>query len=157
LRQHHGRKEIYMKSSTISLRRRHLMMAGLAGAAAPAPLFGGPFSATAVETGGSAPRLIVSGRILCGRDHKPLAGATVEMWLAGAGGEFTSAATDGDGRFFAAISPLDTAGRPRRIDYRVRHAGRETPVTRRITNDLVANLGRDDAGALRTTFGLTLA
>jgi protocatechuate 3,4-dioxygenase beta subunit len=146
-----------MKPSTISLRRRHLMMAGLAGAAAPAPLFAGPLSIAEVGAAGSAPRLIVSGRILGGPDRKPLAGATVEVWHAGASGEFTSAATDGDGRFFATISPVDTSGRPRRIDYRVRHAGRETPVTHRISNDLVANLGRDDAGALRTTFGLTLA
>lgn len=146
-----------MHSSTVSLRRRHLIMAGIAGAAAPAPLFAGPLSVAAVEADGSVPRLVVSGRILGGADRKPLAGATVEIRLAGAGGEISRAATDGDGRFFAAISPLDTAGRPRRIDYRVRHGGRDMSVTRRISSDLIANLGRDSAGALRTTFGLTLA
>ena len=121
-----------MKPGTISLRRRHLMMAGLAGAAAPAPLFAGP--------GG-----------------KPLAGAEVEVRHAGASGKFASAITDGDGRFFATIAAADSSGRPRRIHYCVRHEGHETPVTHRISDDLVANLRRDDAGVWRTTFGLTLA
>jgi len=39
----------------------------------------------------------------------------------------------------------------------VRHDGHETPVTHRISDDLVANLRRDDGGDWRTTFGLTLA
>lgn len=146
-----------MKPSTVSLQRRHLMMAGLAGAVAPLPIFAGPLSVAAAAGGDEASRLIVSGRILGGADGKPLTGATVEVWHAGAGAVITCANTDGDGRFFATVSPLDTAGRPRQIYYRVRHAGRETPVTHRISSDLAANLGRDDAGALRTTFALTLA
>lgn len=146
-----------MKPSTISLRRRHLMMAGLAGAAAPAPLFAGQLTVAEVGTTGSAPMLIVSGRILGGPDGKPLAGAAVEVWHSAANSGLASATTDGDGRFFTMIAPADSSGRSRRIHYRVRHEGRETPVTQRISGDLVANLRRDDAGAWRTTFGLTLA
>jgi len=151
------REENDMKPGTISLRRRHLMMAGLAGAAAPAPLFAGPLSVSAVEAGSSVPRLIVSGRILAGPGGKPLAGAEVEVRHAGASGKFASAITDGDGRFFATIAAADSSGRPRRIYYCVRHDGHETPVTHRISDDLVANLRRDDGGDWRTTFGLTLA
>ncbi len=146
-----------MKPSTISLRRRHLMIAGLAGAAAPVPLLAGPLSVAEVEAGGSAPRLIVSGRILGGPGGKPLAGVTVEVWHADASGDFASATTDGDGRFFTTITSAALSGRLRRIHYRVSHQGRETPVTQRISNDLVANLRRDDASTWRTTFGLTLA
>ena len=146
-----------MKPSTISLRRRHLMMAGLAGAAAPAPLFAGQLSIAEIGAAGRAPRLIVSGRIRGGADGKPLAGATVEAWHAGAAGDAARATTDGDGRFFTAITSADPSGRPRRIHYRVRHEGREMPVTQRISDDLVANLRRDDAGAWRTTFALALA
>jgi len=151
------REDNDMKPSTISLRRRHLMMAGLAGAAAPAPLFAGPLSFAEVRAAGSAPRLIVSGRLLGGPDGKPLAGATVEAWHAGAAGAAVRATTDGDGRFFATIVSADPSGRPRRIHYRVRHEGREVPVTQRISDDLVANLRRDGAGAWRTTFSLALA
>ena len=143
-----------MKPNTISLRRRHLMMAGLAGAAAPVPLFAGQLSIAEIGAAGSAPRLIVSGRIRGGADGKPLAGATVEAWHAGAAARAT---TDGDGRFFTTIVSADPSGRPRRIHYRVRHEGREMPVTHRISGDLVANLRRDDAGAWRTTFALALA
>jgi protocatechuate 3,4-dioxygenase beta subunit len=146
-----------MKSSTISLRRRHLMMAGIAGAAAPVPLFAGQLSITETGITDSVPRLIVSGRILGGPDGKPLAGATVEAWHAGAAGDAARATTDGDGRFYATIASADRSGRPRRIHYRVRHEGREMPVTHRISGDLVANLRRDDAGAWRTTFALALA
>jgi len=151
------REENDMKPSTISLRRRHLMIAGLAGAAAPAPLFVGQLSVAATEAGGSAPRLIVSGRLLGGPDGKPLAGATVEARHAGAAGDSVRATTDGDGRFFTTIASADPSGRPRRIHYRVRLEGRETPVTQRISDDLVANLRRDDTGAWRTTFALALA
>ena len=146
-----------MKPSTISLRRRHLMMAGLAGAAAPSPLFAGQLSIAEIGAAESAPRLIVSGRILGGPDGKPLAGATVEAWHAGAAGDAARATTDGDGRFFTTIASADPSSRPRRIHYRVRHEGREMPVTQRISDDLVANLRRDDAGAWRTTFALALA
>jgi len=146
-----------MKPSTISLRRRHLMLAGLAGAAAPAPLFAGQFSTAEAGAAGSAPRLIVSGRILGGPDGKPLTGATVEAWHAGTAGDAARATTDGDGRFFATIASAERSGRPRRIHYRVRHEGREMLVTQRISGDLVANLRRDDAGAWRTTFALARA
>jgi hypothetical protein len=146
-----------MKPSTISLRRRHLMMAGIAGAAAPVPLFAGQLSIAEVGIAGSARRLIVSGRILGGPDGKPLAGATVEAWHAGTADDAARATTDGDGRFFTTIASADPSGRPRRIHYRVRHEGREMPVTQRISEDLVANLRRDDVGAWRTTFALALA
>jgi protocatechuate 3,4-dioxygenase beta subunit len=146
-----------MKPGTISLRRRHLMIAGFAGAAAPAPLFAGPIAVAEVAADAGTPRLVVSGRILGGPDGKPLVGARVEAWHLDARDDPASATTDGDGRFFLAISPADSVGRLRRIHYRVSHQGHETAVTQRIAGDLVANLRRDDAGAWRTTFGLTLA
>lgn len=161
-----------MKHNTISLRRRHLVIAGLAGVAAPATLFAGSWSGTSraavAELGASGSRgkekMVVSGRII-GPDCKPLAGATVEVWNADANGNRASVTTDADGRFmFATIAPAEYPGRPPHIHYRVTHQGHETRVTqlhfaraRGVSEDLIAQLQRDDRGVWRATFGRTLA
>ncbi len=66
----------------VSLRRRQVMIAGVAAAILPAVSF---------ATGAAAERLILSGRML-GRDGNPLAGAKIDA----AG---VQATTDADGRF----------------------------------------------------------
>lgn len=148
-----------MKRNTISLRRRHLVIAGLAGVAAPATLFAGqcsaPRNAPAVAelfaSGNEGKdRLVVSGRIVGAPDGKPLAGATVEVWHADESGDYSadhgkiargtpdspgsppcaSVTTDADGRFvFTTIAPAEYSGRPRHIRYRVSHQGHAMPVT----------------------------
>jgi hypothetical protein len=105
------------------VRRRQLMIAGLAGTAAPAVAAQFRHAAVgelgAVEGEGG---LVVSGRILA-RNGKPLAGASVEVWRANARGDAASATTDGDGRFFATIASSRN-GRPQDLRYRVSRAGR---------------------------------
>ena len=150
-----------MKPSTISLRRRQLMMAGMA---APVALFasrcgaaGNALVAELVATaGGGAETLLVSGRIL-GANGKPLSGVLVEA-LHENTNEVIGVNTDADGRFmFTTTAPIGSSGLPRPVRYRVSHDGHQTPVTHLISDDLVANLRRDDGGEWRTTFGLTLA
>ena len=71
----------------------------------------------------------------------------VEVWHEEAG-EHASAVTDADGRFmFATVMP------PRDIQCRVTHEGRSMPA-RRLH---FAQPQRDEKGAWRATFGLTLA
>jgi len=146
-----------MKPSTISLRRRQLMIAGVA---APAALFATHCSAagntlvaelTATASGG-AEKVLVSGRIL-GAHGKALAGALVEA-LHGATNEGIGVNTDADGRFmFTTVAPTGSTGLPRPVRYRVSHEGHQTPVTQLEA----AQLQRDPAGTWRGTFGLTLA
>src|SRR5882672_5021664 len=93
-----GAEENAMKPDTISLRRRHLMMAGLA---APAALYAAQYAGMAAA--GSAQRLVMSGRIL-GADGKPLSGARVEL-LHPHSNDAIGVETDADGRFV-----LDSAG-----------------------------------------------
>jgi len=171
-----------MKHDTISLRRRHLMIAGLAGIAAPASLFAGQSGAATRRAlwplhernapavaepgaGGSGEKLVVSGRILR-PDGKPLADATVDAWYAEASGDYAaSATTDADGRFvFTTLAPSAYPGRPQHIHYRVSHKEHRTPLTQLhfahtpgIPEDRVAQLQRDETGAWRAAFGLTLA
>jgi protocatechuate 3,4-dioxygenase beta subunit len=153
-----------MKQNTISLRRRHLMIAGAAGVATPMSAVAGlcgrgsmgahaePIAIPAGE------KLVVSGRIVDSR-CKPVVNATVEAWHAHA--HRTSVRTDGDGRFmFTTTTP---AGR-RPIDYRV--GGKDCATGPRqlhlvtsagSTDGAISQLHRDDAGVWRTTFALTLA
>lgn len=161
-----------MKINVISLRRRHLMIAGVAGVAAPVTLFAGPrggnpsdalVAELSASASSGAEKLVLSGRIL-GANRKPLADATVEVWQADANGEHASVITDADGRFFTTIAPVGQSGRPQHIRYRVSHNGRETLVKQLhfarepgIPADQVAQLQRDDTGIWRTTFGVTLA
>lgn len=157
-----------MKRNTTSQRRRHLIIAGLAGVVTPTTIFAGQRGAALIAdlsatTGGGKGAFVVSGRIL-GTDAKPLFNASVEMWHAGRRGERALATTDGDGRFFATIAPAEHSSRPRRIHYRVSHEKHGTLVRqlylageRGISDDLVSHLQRDDTGIWRTTLGLTVA
>jgi protocatechuate 3,4-dioxygenase beta subunit len=161
-----------VKIDAISLRRRHLMIAGVAGVAAPVTLFAEPrngnprdalVTGLSASAGSGADKLVVSGRILDAK-RNPLADATVEVWQADTNGERASVMTDADGRFFTSIAPGGQAGRPQHIRYRVSHNGRATSVKQlhftRETGfpaDRVAQLQRDDTGTWRTTFGITLA
>jgi protocatechuate 3,4-dioxygenase beta subunit len=159
-----------VRHRTISLRRRHMLIASLAGIAVPSTVFAGQCSVASGDTGSMTElatsigenRLIISGRILWS-DCAPLAGATVEMWHVGTGTNRTSTTTDADGRFFAEMAParLDSA---RPIHYRVSHDTHGTSVrqlylarARGAAGDSVSHLQRDDTGAWRTTFGVTLA
>ena len=161
-----------MKHDTISLRRRYLVIAGLAGVAAPATLFAGQCSGTlrnasvgAELFAGGGDKLVVSGRILGAPDCKPLAGAMVEVWHASGRVPCASVITDADGRFmFTTIAPAEYPGRPRHIHYRVSRQGHATPVTQLyfarehgVSDDRVAQLQRDNAGTWRASFGVTLA
>lgn len=147
-------KEKDVRNHAISLRRRYLTIAGLAGAAAPAVAFAGttasPQDGPAVSS--FADRLVVSGRIL-GAGGKPLSGATVEIWPVGSREPRGEASTDGDGRFFTAIAPAEH-GRPRELRYRVVHGGRGTPV--KPLHFARGQMQRDEAGAWRATFAATL-
>jgi hypothetical protein len=148
-------KEKDVRANAISLRRRYLMIAGLAGAAAPAAAFAGasasPRDGLAVSS--FADRLVVSGRIV-GADGKPLSDAAVEVWLADSREPHGRVNTDGDGRFFTAVTPTGHR-RPRDLRYRVIHGGRGTPVKR--IHIARGQVQRDEAGAWRATFGATLA
>ena len=144
-----------MENQTISLRRRYLVVAGLAGAAAPAAVFAmteSPQHGLAVS-GDGAGRLVVSGRIL-GDGGQPLAGATVELWAGSSREPSGRTSTDADGRFFSAVAPVGR-GRPQDIRYRVSHRGHATPVTR--LSFARSEMQRDEAGAWRATFGAALA
>ena len=140
-----------MKPSTISLRRRQLMIAGAA--AAPASALAsqaGDALIAGLSTGTAHGKLVVSGRIL-GRDGEALRGAQVDLVNARAE-EGAAITTDADGRF------LFTTAATSRIDYRIVHGGEVTPVRQlRFGGDHVARLDRDTEGTWRTTFGLTFA
>lgn len=163
-----------MKAKPISLRRRHLLLAGVAGASAPvlgwAAQCGAGTTASAAAitdfyTGGAPEKLVVSGRIVDAA-CQPLTGATIETWTADAQGDpAATVATDGDGRFvFALDAPTGKHGRPRHLHYRVSREGREISTAqlhfmqeRGIPSQQVAELRRDEAQAWRATFGLTVA
>ena len=155
-----------MKHTTISLRRRHLMIAGLAGMAVPGALLaarsGGlpDYLPAAADSGAEKEGLVVSGRILR-PDGKPLAGATVDALNARVSGNY-SVTTDADGRFmFTTLAPT---GSSPRIQCRVSHPQHGTlkrelhlGPTPGAAADTVAQLQRDEAGTWRAAFGLTLA
>ncbi|MBI3376515.1 MAG: hypothetical protein HY017_32775 [Betaproteobacteria bacterium] len=166
-----------MKSATnhdtISLRRRQLMIAGLAGVASPAVVFAGQFSGAARDAlaadladgviGGGG-KLVISGRILGAPDAMPLSGALIEVLLADENGERAVTTTDADGRFmFTTMVPLAQRGRSQHLDCSVSDAERGTVVTQLyfahepgISGDRIAQLQRDDMGVWRASFGLTL-
>jgi hypothetical protein len=116
----------------VSLRRRQVIIAGLAAAVVPAffPALSWSFAAPG--------KLVLSGRIL-GADAKPLSGATVSMGT-------DQVAADADGRF----ALITTAAQPARAQYRVTHEGRAA-------DGIVADARRDLDGTWRASFGLTLA
>jgi hypothetical protein len=131
-----------MKPDMISLRRRHLVMAGLA---APAALYAAQYAGVAAAGGGR--RLVLSGRIL-GADGKPLSGARVEI-LHPLSNSAIGVETDADGRF---MLDLATASQ-QPVRYRVSRKGHPT----RSAQLEAAPLQRDETGTWRGTFGLMLA
>jgi hypothetical protein len=161
-----NREENHVRhKTTISLRRRHLMLAGVAGVLAPAGVFaahsgsassGAPVIAVALAEGSRDDgRLVVSGRIV-GPDRKPLADAAIEVRLPGATTPHASTTTDADGRFmFTTATHAARDGDLQPLIYRVshpRHAALETRLDFARTQ-----LQRDEAGAWRATMGLALA
>jgi protocatechuate 3,4-dioxygenase beta subunit len=154
-----------VKSRTISVRRRQLMIAGFAGTAAPALAGQLHEQLAAVGQVGAVERaggVVVSGRILAG-SGRPLAGATVEIWRANARGDAATATTDGDGRFFAKVAS-DRPGRPRHIHYHVSDGGRTLATQelyfargREVAERRSGHLERDEAGTWRAAFGISLA
>lgn len=146
-----------MRHHTISLRRRHLIIAGLAGIAAPAGVFAAQSGGTpaAAEVSASGGELVVSGRILA-PDGQPLADAAVEAWQPCASGLRASAITDADGRFMLAKSVCaEHDGRPQSIRYRVSHVKHTALETS--PGFTLGQLQRDETGIWRTAVGLTLA
>ena len=119
---------------SLSLRRRHLVFAGLAGIAVTTPAAAqqcrvtprdqlGPFysrgapeqTELCASGSGGKERLVVSGRVL-GADCKSLAGALVEVWHADAKGdysEFTRGKKDDPACLLRASIPCDAEGRYR--------------------------------------------
>ena len=148
-----------MKPKTISLRRRQLMIAGLAGAAAPAVGLAAPEAARAGPSLsgvsiGRGDMLLVSGRVV-DASGKPVMGSRVELLQHGVAG-----ATDGDGRF---VLTATAARASRGVLCRVSD-GRRTRVTylafarrHRTQREGIAVLDRDERGTWRTTCGLTVA
>lgn len=154
-----------------SVRRRQVLIAGIAGAAIPAVISAAHAAAPGLATASamSDATLVVSGRVVT-PDGRPLSGAAVEVWHAGAGSSGTCApcatvSTDGDGRFvFSATTPTNHAGEPRQLRYRVSHrdhaaTARELHFSRAsgVPGQQIARLQRDEAGTWRTTFALTVA
>ena len=147
-----------MKHSKFSQRRRQVMAMGAGALAAPAVVMAAPELAGPLAP--AADRIIVSGRILGASAGQPLAGAQVEIWQADARGvraEHTRevVTADGDGRYFAALN-----GNAPRLHYRVSHQGYAARVTQMHTTGTPqrsVTLSRDDAGATRAAFELTLA
>ena len=175
-----------MRQKSISLRRRQLMIAGIAAVAAPAAAFSGAagiadqaraMASPSARLGAADGKMVVSGRILR-PDGKPLSGATVEASPARGNGyslvarqqrsdalSLTAATTDADGRFMLTLTaPAVNSGRPAHIEYRVshpQHAMLKSKLyfirARGAADDSVARLHHDDAGVWRATFGVTLA
>ena len=141
-------EEKTVKHDPISLRRRHLMIAGAVAIATPAAVFAGQ---STYATDASAATLVISGRVL-GPDGKPLAGAAVDANnLPG-----VRATTDADGRFvFTTVAGPVRNGHPQPLTCRISH-----PAHRTLENTLEfgrASIQRDEAGAWRAAIGLNLA
>ena len=153
----------------ISIKRRQLMIAAAACAAAPAGAFaarcGGGEVAAAENpfgAGGAGQKLVLSVRIL-GFGCQPLGGAVIEVWHADAAPVRTT--TDADGRFVLTTSaPAGAGADVPYLSYHVTHPShdlraRALRFTRQTGGAVenVARLERDDAGVWRAAFGLTVA
>ncbi len=152
-----------MTPKKVSLRRRQVVMAGLAGAAAPA--FAGQFHRQHAAVGELAAAegtegLVVSGRVLA-RNGRPLAGAAVEVWRANARGAAARQPRTGTGAF---LRRSRADGRPHRIHYRVSDGGRTLARQelyfargRTVAERRSGYLQRDESGTWRAAFGISLA
>lgn len=146
-----------MKRTVISLQRRHLMIAGLAGMAAPAAFFAVPDSradmpVTLNVAPRSGERLVISGRVVTPQGV-PLQGAAIET----ASRERVRALTDADGRFML-VAQTPRGGI---LAYRVTHDlhGSHEGSLRLAQDDTPRHVHarRDEAGVWRAAFGVTLA
>lgn len=153
-----------MDKNQISVRRRHLMFAGVAAAAAPGALFASecvpaaasmlrPPTVAQLLTEMTGDKLIVSGRVI-GSDCRGIAGALVEIWSAGSS-RGTSGSTDGEGRFLiTSVAPSHG-----KVHIRVSYNG-QTLVTQRelsgepASGDDVIYATRDESNTWHTTMGL---
>lgn len=162
-----------MKTESISLHRRHLMIAGAAAVVVPADwLF--TTRARAALTGAppatqNAKSLVASGRVITA-DGKPLAGATIHAWYVGAQGGANNAHarvlnSDADGRFvFDTIAPHVSADGIAALHVYVRHPAlpdaHHTFVTFGPASDLSAAVVAQtlrDRDTLRASFAVTVA
>jgi hypothetical protein len=150
-----------VKSNTISQRRRHMLIAGLAGTAAAMSSAASALAGECTSMRGDAEtlarfytaegKLVVSGRIVDAQ-CKPVAGATIDVLHRDPAARVT-VTSDADGRFmFTTIAP----GPAQPLRYSVMRAGR-APQTSELHITRAANLQRDNEGTWRTTFALALA
>ena len=158
-----------MKPNTISLRRRQLVIAGLAGAATPGVLFAaqqcnvaaaGQPQLAEIFTKGTEETLVISGRVVAS-DCKPLSGALVEVWYTDPRIAVTTS-TDADGRFVL-TTIVPASGDSRSFKIAVSRPGEERTLTAQrhftrepgVADDALVQVRRDEAGLWRTTLGLT--
>ena len=152
-----------MKSETISLQRRHLMIAGTITAVTAGSLYAAAqtfSSASPTRTGAATGRsLLASGRIVTA-DGKPLSGAAILARQFCTGNEPCQTATDADGRFvFETATPQ---GAQPMLVY-VTHPG-IAPFQAEVRFDRGSNARNVvhaqtllDRDTLRASFGLTVA
>ncbi len=146
-----------MKRENFSEQRRLvLLMGATAVAAAAAPAMAMANNESAEQPGNG--KTVVSGRVVCEKDGRPLAGAQIEIWQADARGvrsdSSQTAATDGDGRYFAVLK-----GGAQRLHYRVSHKDYTTKVAQlhiASARQREAVLTRDQTGTMRVAFEMTL-
>ena len=132
-----------MKHDNISLRRRYLMIAGVAGIAAPAGLLA---AGAPVPAASEVEPLIISGRIV-DQAGKPLANALLEV-------ADSSTTTDGDGRFMMKTTAGIADECPEAMKCRITHSAR--PVARQL-EFVRARVLRDEAGIWRAGVSLNIA
>lgn len=132
-----------MKYDSVSLRRRYLMIAGVAGIAAPAGLLAA--GARAPDTYKVEP-LIVSGRIV-DPAGKPLANAVLEVADA-------STTTDGDGRFMVRTIARIARDCPESMQCRITHSAQRAAKTLEFVRRRVV---RDETGTWRAGVSLNVA
>ena len=156
-----------MKNEPLSLRRRRLMIAALATAAAPSQLLAAPFLAPAAITGYADGKMVISGRVL-DKSGKPLFGATVEIINSPVSRLMPADArmnvltvTDADGRFMLQTAAVPATTRSERFDYRVTHPEHASFSARlnlaRNGQQDAAGVQLDADGVWRTTLGITVA
>jgi hypothetical protein len=149
-----------VKHNTISLRRRRLMIAGLAGATAPATVFAAQRSSALAAPLSSASRyasdgtLVLSGRIL-GADRRPVNGASIEILAVGLAPR-AAATTDADGRFVLTTHACSLRdGCLQALGYRITHRAHRALEAR--VDFARAQSQQDEAGVWRAAVGLAFA
>lgn len=155
------------KTETISLQRRHLMLAGAAAVLLPA---GGwvwsRFTAKPLHAAAALQTLVASGRVTTA-DGRPLAGATITAGYAcGAqAADRCSTVSDADGRFlFTTRAPQRVAGHLEPLHAEVQHPAHAARQARihleagsKADGTILAHTVREDSSTLRASFGLTVA